>query len=144
MRPPPTCWRLGWLHPLATGQPARRCVHPACRAVQIEVDQISSRKLLGHLAAATTVCCPHQGARGQPARRLPDCPFHQGCNRQSIYNFSAKFTDGQADAWFLHDVCRMFDHKINHLNEHVLSNVLALDPTSRLVDSPLVTSNSAP
>ena len=54
-----------------------------------------------------------------------DCPFHQGCNRQSIYNFSAKFTDGQADAWFLHDVCRMFDHKINHLNEHVLSNANA-------------------
>ena len=45
-----------------------------------------------------------------------DCPFHQGCNCQSIYDFSANFTDGQADTWFLHDVCRTSDHKINHLN----------------------------
>ena len=54
-----------------------------------------------------------------------DCPFHQGCDRQSIYDFSANFTDGQADTWFLHNVCRTFDHKINHLNKHVLTNANA-------------------
>ena len=52
-------------------------------------------------------------------------PFHEGCDRQSIYNFSANFTDGQADTWFLHDVCRLFDHKIKHLSEHVLTNANA-------------------
>ena len=51
-----------------------------------------------------------------------DCPFHEGCDRQSIYDFSAEFTDGQADTWFLHDISRFFDHKINHLSEYVLTN----------------------
>ena len=61
-----------------------------------------------------------------PADSLQDdCPFHQGCDHQSIYDFSANFTDGQADTWFLHDVSRLFDHKITHLNEHVLSNANA-------------------
>ena len=54
-----------------------------------------------------------------------NCLFHQGCDRQSIYDFSANFNVGQADMWFLHDISRLFDHKIKHLSEHVLTNANA-------------------